>query len=70
MVADLSLKPKVMIVEIQYEAKCKHCKSIKPRIFGKMKRHICTNPESKRFDMNPYLSRVALKDKACEQFEL
>ncbi|GEM_PF-4533754 len=60
-----------IIIEITYAAKCKDCKFIKPKTFGKMRRHICTNPESPRFDPHgPYFSRVTLKDKVCEKWKL
>ena len=58
------------IIEIIYPAKCKDCKFIEVKFFRKMKRHICTNPESERYDHNPFLSRVALRDKACDKFKL
>lgn len=53
-----------------YPAKCKDCKFIKPITFGRAKRNICTNSESNRYDPNPYLSRVSLKDKVCDKWEI
>ncbi len=56
-------------VSITYAAKCKDCIFIKPKTFGKMRRHICTNPESPRYDPCAYLSRVTLKDKVCDRWK-
>jgi hypothetical protein len=58
------------IVSITYPAKCKDCQFIKPIKIKNTNRNICTNPESTRYDPNPFLSRVALKDKACDKFQL
>ena len=58
------------VITITYPAKCKDCIFIKQHNFGKLKRHICTNPESPRFDQNEYLSKVNLKDKVCDVWKL
>lgn len=58
------------IIKITYPAKCKDCKFIKAKNFGRAWRHICTNPESNRYDPNPYFSRVALKDRVCDKWDL
>lgn len=58
------------VITITYEAKCKHCIHLKPYKFGQLKRSICTNPLSPRFDINPYLSKVSPKDKVCDKWQL
>lgn len=58
------------IIEITRRAKCKDCRYIESKTFGRAKRHICTNKESDRYDPNPYLSRVALRDIVCENWKL
>ena len=58
------------VISITYPAKCKDCIFCKPKTFGKMHRHICTNKESPRYDPSPYLSRVALRDKVCDKLKL
>lgn len=58
------------IIEMKYPAKCKDCKYIQSKTFGRAKRNICTNPKSERYDPNPYLSRVTLKDRVCKAWEL
>jgi len=58
------------VITITYPAKCKDCKFIKAKTFGRARRNICTNPESERYDPNTYLSRVALKDRVCDKWAL
>lgn len=58
------------IISITYPAKCKDCKFIQAKTFGRAKRNICTNPESPRYNANPYLSRVALRDRVCSSWKL
>ena len=52
------------------KAKCKDCKFIKGKTFGRARRNICTNTESERHDPNPFLSRVALNDLVCDKWEM
>lgn len=58
------------ILSITYPAKCKDCIFLEQKYFGKMKRHICTNQKSPRYDPNPYFSRVALRDPVCSEWRL
>ena len=58
------------IITITRPAKCKDCIFLKPYKFGKMRRNICTNKDSERYDMNPYLSRVRLNDLVCDKWKL
>lgn len=51
------------IVEIRYEAKCKHCQFLKPFWEGKRKFYKCSNDQSGR-------DRITLRDKSCDQFKL
>lgn len=57
------------VISITYPARCKDCIFCKPKTFGKMRRNICTNTESPRYDPMPYLSMVALKDKVCDNWK-
>jgi hypothetical protein len=58
------------IITITSPARCKDCKFIKAKTFGKARRHICTNTVSERYDPSPYLSQVALRDKVCSKWSL
>ena len=58
------------VITITYPAKCKDCAFLKPHKFWKMRRNICTNPESPRYDINVYLSQVRLKDLVCDKWKL
>ena len=57
-------------ITITRSARCKDCKFILDKKFGKAKRHICTNKESERYDPIPYFDRVRLIDEACSKWEL
>lgn len=49
-----------MIVEIRYEARCKHCKKSKRTMKGKRVITMCKETDT----------QIALRDKACSKFEL
>lgn len=63
-----------MIVEIQYEARCKHCMNCKPFYIGKLTRHKCIHgwPDNKPKTFKAIAEwdgkMVRLKDKACNNF--
>lgn len=58
------------IITITYPAKCKDCIHLKPCTFGKLRRNICTNPLSPRYNPDKQLSMVRLRDRVCDDWEL
>lgn len=58
------------VISITYPARCKDCIFCKPKTFGKMNRHICTNKESPRYNESPNLSKVSLRDLVCDKWKL
>jgi hypothetical protein len=58
------------VITITCPARCKDCIFLKAHKFGKLRRSICTNVESPRYNINPYLSQVRLRDLVCDKWKL
>lgn len=60
----------MITITVVSQARCKDCKFIQSKTFGKVRRNICTNEQSERHGTSPYLSRVGLRDLVCDKWEL
>ena len=58
------------VITYTREARCSDCHFLKQFMYGKLKRHCCTNKESARCDGYDFTSQVRLKDLACNKWKV